>query len=402
MPVRGSRPPSYSLTYAVGVVALVLALASCRGLETASSPRPTTPAAAPSAGSGGNTPPLQPPPPTSGGSTGTVSKVEHVYISSYDENVLVGYTLDLSTGELTRTKQGTFMVKPRPGMLVADTTTNSLYQVSADFPVTPTINLIKQDPVSGDLAKTNEQVEIKGTRFTLSPDRLTIYVGNNNTTISVFLMGNGNFQPAPGSPYALGRANEYVAVDASNRFVVNAATDGHTGGWELQTYRRNSDGSLVANTRLAMGMPLGGTLVHPIHQLVLITEVSNGQLTSYRIQEDGSLLRAMSVSTPARPTNIYVSPNGKYVYVHHDDQSHLLSGYAITADGGLTPLPGSPYLFTDRPTNVGFSTDGGYLIVPYVEIDSLQVAKVEADGRLTLLPKIYPTARQPNYAVAMR
>jgi 6-phosphogluconolactonase (cycloisomerase 2 family) len=245
-------------------------------------------------------------PPPAGGSPSSAARVEHVYVLSHAENAVLCYTLDLSTGDLVPTSQQSLGVNARPMISVSDPVRNLLYVYSSgpSSSSNPTISAFSQNPSDGTIAKRGE-TNVQISTFTLSRDGGTLYAGGAGVIFG-FSVGDGGFQPLAGSPYALGAEHFYLSVESSNRYLVGGPTLGS--GWELQTYRRSSDGSLTTAYRQSAGAALGSVKAHPALPLVLASENSTNTVASYRILENGSLTRISSVSGQGRPITIFFSP----------------------------------------------------------------------------------------------
>lgn len=80
-----------------------------------------------------------------------------------------------------------------------------------------------------------------------------------------------------------------------------------------------------------------------------------------------------------------VTPNGHFVYVSNAGTSSI-SGFAISANGSLTPLPGT--VVGSNPSgstnlDIAVSTDGSYLYSLNAASGSIGIFKIEHDGSLT-------------------
>ena len=115
--------------------------------------------------------------------------------------------------------------------------------------------------------------------------------------------------------------------------------------------------------------------------------VPNGSaITSYAVQANGTL-SALSASVPTLgAANCWnaVTPDGRFVYVSNAGSSNI-SGFAIGADGTLTPLPGT--VVGSNPsgaTNLDImaSADGKFLFTLNTGNGTIGIFAIQKDGTL--------------------
>ena len=159
-------------------------------------------------------------------------------------------------------------------------------------------------------------------------------------------------------------------------FVNNAGT-----GSDLQAFRLNNDGSLVAvsESPYAHGSQMlgvgGGYLIAG----------SAGEMATYHIDAKSGTVSQVSSLVNGEPS---IAGNDNFVYA---GGSNAIYGYALT-NGQLLPLPGFPYGVTANPCNCAapvyshLAVRNGYLFYS-VNADHagswFEVKKIESDGTLS-------------------
>lgn len=109
--------------------------------------------------------------------------------------------------------------------------------------------------------------------------------------------------------------------------------------------------------------------------------------SSYRIQPDNTLLPISPTVPTLGAANCWnvVTPNGRFVYNSNAGTSSI-AGFAIGANGSLTPLPGTVVgLNPSGSTNldVAISADGAFLYSLNGGNGSIGIFQIEHDGSLT-------------------
>jgi DNA-binding beta-propeller fold protein YncE len=85
------------------------------------------------------------------------------------------------------------------------------------------------------------------------------------------------------------------------------------------------------------------------------------------------------------PIGVAVTPSGDRLYVANG-ANHLISVYAIQANGSLIEIVGSPFSVQDDPFFLLFSSDGRFLYVSLPGSNTIGAYAVAADGSLSALP----------------
>jgi len=125
---------------------------------------------------------------------------------------------------------------------------------------------------------------------------------------------------------------------------------------------------------------------------VLVSETggpgpNSSTISSYSIQPDDRLLPISATVPTLGAANCWnvVTPDGRFVYTSNAGTSSI-SGFAISANGALTPLPGTVLgLNPAGSTNLDItvSSDGGFLYSLNAAAGSIGIFQIGRDGSLT-------------------
>ena len=199
----------------------------------------------------------------------------------------------------------------------------------------------------------------------MAVDRLGrfVYVANEGDVppygfISAYKIGaTGALTPVTGSPFPTGIEPESVAVDLSGRFVYVA-----------------NEGNFPA---------------------------SNGSVSAYRIGENGVLTPvpgspfSAGFTARSQPTSVAIDPFGRFVYVANYG-ANVVSAYRIGANGGLTPVTGSPFPTGIGPIYVAVDLLGRFVYVANFNGNNLSVYRIGPKGGLTPIAQSpFPTGDDP-------
>ena len=179
------------------------------------------------------------------------------------------------------------------------------------------------------------------------------YVTNQgDKTVSVYrIEGDGALTPVPGSPFPGGFDPAGVAVDILGRvaYVVN-----NPGPGSISAFHIKKDGALtpIAGSPFPAGANPTSIAVDVLGRFVYATNFADGTISAYRIGLYGALTQLASSPFPAAgaaPIFIAVDLLGRFAYEADFGGGFGggigggVSAYRIGADGGLTPIAGSPF-----------------------------------------------------------
>jgi DNA-binding beta-propeller fold protein YncE len=205
---------------------------------------------------------------------------------------------------------------------------------------------------------------------------------------------------------------------ASNAVFVE--TNGTTGN-AILAYHRADDGTLTQVASYPTG-GLGGAATgaavdplasqgalayDPAHGLLLAVNAGSDSVTVFAADGDNLQLEQVVGSGGSFPASVAVS--GDLAYVLNAGGDGGISGYRI-AGGKLHPIEGStralglgnanPPFFLASPGQIGFTPDGGQLIVTTKKTGTIDVFNLSPDGRPSATPAVTASAGPVPFAFA--
>lgn len=185
-------------------------------------------------------------------------------------------------------------------------------------------------------------------------------------------------------------------------YTMTNAADGN----QVVVYDRMDNGTLAERARVSAGgngsgpgspMPSDplasqdALVLSPSGGFLYAVNAGSNSIAAFRVGSGGALtLVEAEPSGGAMPVGVGVSPNGQFLYVVHAMGSvggagaGSIAGFAIGADGGLTPLAGSARPLSGAamtgPAVVAFSPDGARLVVTEKPTSNLVTYAIAADG----------------------
>jgi 6-phosphogluconolactonase (cycloisomerase 2 family) len=164
------------------------------------------------------------------------------------------------------------------------------------------------------------------------------------------------------------------------------------GSNEVLVYHRAADGSLTADAPVATGgdgtgAGLGNQAALALTKdgnWLLVVNPGSDDVSAFRVGPGGLELRDVAASGGDMPVSVAV--HGSLVYVLNAGMPNNVSGFTLEPDGSLVPLSGSSRALSDAstgPAQVGFSPDGGILVVTEKATSRITTYVVGADGLLS-------------------
>ncbi len=199
---------------------------------------------------------------------------------------------------------------------------------------------------------------------------------------------------------------------------VYLATDGAPNN-EVVAYYRDSDGRLTEAGRFSTGgsgsganLPGQGSVVLSggasaevaigANRLLFVTNAGSNTLVVFRVEKSTLVLVSTASTggdngTGSRPVSVTVHQN--LVYVVNQATANI-TGFWVTAQGELTPIPGSTRSLTgpfSNPAQVGFSPDGRFLVTEGRESQVIDVYTVDKNSGLVSGPRpnVFPVGLEP-------
>ena len=134
----------------------------------------------------------------------------------------------------------------------------------------------------------------------------------------------------------------------------------------LPTVTGNRTGTLMVTDSAPnnpQSVSLDGTGVQGQPRFAYSANFSDNTLSIYGMNPTtGVLLANGYVQTGAGPRGVAVHPNGRFVYTANENSADV-SAFVITPNGGLTPVPGSPFSVGQDPISVAIDPAGRFLFV---------------------------------------
>ena len=143
----------------------------------------------------------------------------------------------------------------------------------------------------------------------------------------------------------------------------------------------NGFASLIRGIKIAVTASIVGAAPAGAATFVYVSNADDGDISTYTLQADGSLVPGARVKAAALVMPMVVSPDKRFLYAASRSRPFMVHAYAISpATGALTPLASSPlaesfpYISLDKTGRFLFGASyGGHLI---------SVNAVGADGRV--------------------
>jgi 6-phosphogluconolactonase (cycloisomerase 2 family) len=167
------------------------------------------------------------------------------------------------------------------------------------------------------------------------------------------------------------------------------------------TYQSGGNGGAAAGAVVDPLASQGSVAYDAGSHVLIVTNAGSDSVSVFGVDGDTLTLRQVVGSGGAFPTSIAIHDD--LVYVLDTGNAANVQGYRL-AGGRLHPIEGStrtlgvananPPQFLASPGQVGFSPDGGHLIVTTKSTGTVDVFRVLANGRLSS-----PTANAPAGAV---
>jgi 6-phosphogluconolactonase len=158
-------------------------------------------------------------------------------------------------------------------------------------------------------------------------------------------------------------------------------------------YEREADGSLThLGTYPTGGLGGGGGLgsqgavvLSENGRLLLAVDAGSDQITSFRVDRDGSLTRADRIGSGGDHP-ISVTIDHRLVYVVNDGGDGNIAGFRIDRQGDLHRIPGSRRALSGPgtgPAQIEFTPSGNALVVTEKNTNQVLSYRVRRDGRTT-------------------
>lgn len=189
-----------------------------------------------------------------------------------------------------------------------------------------------------------------------------------------------------------------LALDPSGKFLFAANSTGNS----VSTFNVASDGTLTqAGNPTPAGVGPHAAVIDPSGKYLLVTNSTSSSISVFSIDSGSGALTLTSTFTgpPSlpQPTEILITPSGKFVYVLTPGTNNTVNGFTFSA-GTLTAMPASPFL-AGKGT-IGIAVDPGehFIYVANSSDNDVTGFTIGANGSLTPIAGTYsaPGGTQPS------
>ncbi len=181
-------------------------------------------------------------------------------------------------------------------------------------------------------------------------------------------------------------------------------------GNAVLVYGRGGDGSLTPAGSFATGGTGSGAglgsqnavTVSDDHRWLFAVNAGSNSISSFRIRP-GQILELVGTAPSGGSMPTSVAFHRGLLYVLNAGVPNNVTGFAVTGDGALTPLPDSSRPLSaasTSPAQVGFDDEGTAVIVTERATNRVDTYTVGSDGRLTG-PFVHPSAGPTPFGFAV-
>ncbi|MGA7217479.1 MAG: beta-propeller fold lactonase family protein [Candidatus Sulfotelmatobacter sp.] len=227
-----------------------------------------------------------------------------------------------------------------------------------------------------------------------SPNGKFLFATADTTTvIHVYsIASTGALTEVAGSPYETGANSQGLKVTPNGQYLVV----GEASLTAVGVYSISTSGTLTA----ALGSPFAAS-ASPFDVAVncagnLVYVIDNGSfngsysaIDAYSISSSGTLTPVPGEpfynGTSSTSGGLVLSPNGQFLFVT-DTFSQDISSLAVSSDGALAQVAGSPFTTVDWTGGVAITRSGNYLYSVYFDSERVDGRAVGANGELTAVP----------------
>jgi len=215
-----------------------------------------------------------------------------------------------------------------------------------------------------------------------------------NNGIAAFRIDDhsGKLSQIPGSPYPGGLSPNAIRVDPSGKFAYVA----NGGGNDISVFKIQSTFGLIEILPRTLTQKNPASLaMDPGGKFLFVANANSNNLTIYSVDSGSGALSEVAGSPVAvgfNPVFLTLSPSGQFLYVANA-ASNTISGFAVDGSGGLTQVPGSPYVLTSSingqtagPNWIALDPTGKFLYVANLLASNVSGFTVDANsGALTAI-----------------
>jgi 6-phosphogluconolactonase len=308
--------------------------------------------------------------------TGRFLYITHASGDDVLPDLVAGFTVDATTGVLTPIAGSPFAVGNGPVALAIDPRGRFLYVANSG---SNNVSGFVIDEATGALTATpGSPVTVGDNPISLAVDPAgeLLYIASlefeDDGSISGFRIDatTGALSAIPGSPFAIPRGAQAIAIDPSSRFVyVTHIFSNDVSRYAIDATTGTLTPGIPVTTRdgpLAMLLTRGTGPVTFIPRFIYAANADSNDVSGQSIDpETGALSPVSDTSFPAEdgPTSVVADPSSRFLYVANQF-SNGLSAYAIDSESGiLGEIAGSPFPTGSLPFEVVVDPSGRFVYV---------------------------------------
>jgi 6-phosphogluconolactonase len=223
----------------------------------------------------------------------------------------------------------------------------------------------------------------------------TVYVTTPlNNGIAAYRLDDhsGALSLLPGAPFPGGLSPNAIAVHPAGKFAYVA----NGGGNDISLFDiQNTSGLLEVLPRTVTQKNPSSLAIDPAGNFLFVTNSGSNNVSVFAIDSGSGALSEVAGSPVAvgfNPVNLTLAPSGKFLYVANS-AGNTISGFAVDSSGGLTQVPGSPYILTMSSTGqsagpnwIAIDPAGKFLYVANLLSSNISGFVIDANsGALTLI-----------------
>jgi 6-phosphogluconolactonase len=179
---------------------------------------------------------------------------------------------------------------------------------------------------------------------------LAFVANTSSNTISAFQVDpiSGKLFPVAGSPFPTDSGPEFLAVDASSKFLFV----GNSGSQTVSAFQIDAaSGALtpVPGSPFVTGARPEGVTVDPMGRFVFVGNQASSSISAFSIGTNGALAPVPGSPFAANsPFQLAINPSGTILFANNFPDStvsdlNTVSAFQIGTTGSLTAVPGSPF-----------------------------------------------------------
>ncbi len=326
----------------------------------------------------------------------------YVYVTDWSGTTVDGYSVDSSTGSLTKITGSPFTAGTSPFTIAIHPNGKFAYVGNSS---SDNVSAFSIDGSTGVLTElSNSPFSAGSSPFAIAvhPSGKFLYVANLvSDDVSAYSVdtSTGDLTPIAGSPFSSGNGARSLTMDSSGLFLYVANEfDNTVTGFSISSV----DGSLTAVPGSPFSVATNGgsaprsVAIEPSDSFLYVANRATDNVSAFSLNISTGALTEISGSPFSVALNggdgsrsLAVDPAGNFLYVANEFSADV-SVLAIDSGGALTEISGSPYATGTPGTNgsytVAVDSSGAFLYVTNNSANDVSAFTVDAvTGALTAI-----------------